>query len=210
MQVLFQIILYCQKDLLSKFLAKDLLQYIDDVDFSMHNAVDILARASLGYADDAQKAMCLQVFLKLFEAGVSVAMIRTLRRPTPTLDENFPAKRGLKLECLTALKILYGTGALSNEVINHLCQAMEAGNIWSDPETKSKPVRDYLQQLSTEPRSLQSYCAVAVSDQIGCRANRKERALALGLPEILTRKVLFLDILYPEEGFPEYFTPMKS
>jgi hypothetical protein len=67
-------------------------------------------------------------------------------------------------------------------------------------------VVQFLEMVSSTPRSLKSRCCVVVSDQLGCHGDRKTRALQLGLPMKLTSMVLFLDVLYPNDGHVHQYT----
>ena len=74
--------------------------------------------------------------------------------------------------------------------------------MWIIDEGHSE-IKDYLNQIASNPRSLQSISSIKVSDLLGCHSDRKSRALSLSLPIQLVRKVLFYDVLYPAEGFVE-------
>ena len=148
--------------------------------------------------------MSRKMFLKLFEVGVSVVLKRSPTISEPQTfpndyhyDHGFPAEYALQKRSLFHLKILYETGVMSNRMVSQLCDKMAKEQQASDEALKAEMVQDYLTCLSTSPRSLVSYCTIAVSDAIGCGPDRKSRALALSIPMSMIRKVLFYDILYP-------------
>ncbi|XP_070183188.1 uncharacterized protein [Littorina saxatilis] len=51
-------------------------------------------------------------------------------------------------------------------------------------------IMDFLDHISSHPRSLRDICALTISHLIGCGPQRDERAASLGLPDSLRRRVL--------------------
>ncbi|XP_070205319.1 uncharacterized protein [Littorina saxatilis] len=51
-------------------------------------------------------------------------------------------------------------------------------------------IMDFLDSISSHPRSLRDICALTISHLIGCGPQRDERAASLGLPDSLRRRVL--------------------
>ncbi|XP_070189249.1 uncharacterized protein [Littorina saxatilis] len=187
-QVLYHIILYCQRDLLHKFLAKDLLRRTEDLDFALHCAVDMFG-STVALGDAFPELPRYQVVLKCLEAGCSARLSQSAKLP---LD--VAVRHGL----VPVIQLFYQTGAYGNSVFHRIHAELTNGSGDNSPKRNAAEVEECLQQLVDTPRSLLSACCVTVSRLMGSCADRKERALGLGLPILITRKVLFLDILYPD------------
>ncbi|KAK7491612.1 hypothetical protein BaRGS_00017065 [Batillaria attramentaria] len=114
--------------------------------------------------------------------------VRSLQCVTQTLWS------AAEVSMLDVLQLLYESGATDDAVLIRCCLSVEVLSL-------GKSVSDvwkYLRHVTTSPRSLKGLCRLVVSHCLGCRADRKVRALALGLPLPLTRYVLFYDILYQD------------
>lgn len=186
-QVFYHIILYCQADLLQKFLARDLLQRADDLEFALYCAVDTFGSTWI-QTDDCQSHPRYQILLTCLEAGCSNLLSDSTRLPAP-MDV------AVKLGLMPVIRLLYQTGATPSSVLHGIHLSLESGRE-SEPKSNAAEVKSFFQQVTDTPRSLNSLCCLSLSRLIGCRADRKRRALGLGLPVSLTKKVLFIDELY--------------
>ncbi|XP_070189248.1 uncharacterized protein [Littorina saxatilis] len=189
-QVLYSIIFYCQRDLLHKFLAKDLLRRtkVKDLDSALQCAMNMFG-STVAPGDAFPELPRYQVVLKCLEAGCSARLSQSAKLP---LD--VAIRHGL----VPVIQLFYQTGAYGNSVFYRIHAELTNGSGDNSRKRNAAEVEECLQQLVDTPRSLLSACCVTVSRLIGSCADRKERALGLGLPILITRKVLFLDILYPD------------
>ena len=186
-QVFYHIILYCQSDLLQKFLAKDLLQRSDDLEFALHCAVDMFG-STWTRSNHCQSNPRYQMLLRCLEAGCSNLLCGSTNLPTP-MDV------AVKLGLMPVIRLFYHTGATSSAVLHSIHRRLESDSE-SEPKGNAAEVKSFFQHVTDTPRSLSSMCCISLSRLIGCSADRKHRALQLGLPVSLTRKVLFIDDLY--------------
>ncbi|KAK7491611.1 hypothetical protein BaRGS_00017064 [Batillaria attramentaria] len=96
------------------------------------------------------------------------------------------------------VNLLYQTGATCSAEMRRLMTRPQIGvyDIVGDADSEVLAgVHRYLEDVVSRPRRLLDLCRLELSRIIGCRADRKERALSLGLPLELTRVVLFYDVL---------------
>ena len=186
-QVYYHIMLYCQSDLHQKFLAKDLLHRSEDLEFALYCAVDVLG-ATWTQGEPCQTHPRYQMLLKCLEAGCSNLLCGSEIIPNP-MDI------AVRLGLLPLIRLFYQTGATSNAALRSMHLSLE-NDSENEPKRNAAEVKSFFRQVAETPRSLNNLCCVSLSRLIGCRADRKQRALGLGLPVSLTRKVLFVDDLY--------------
>jgi hypothetical protein len=99
---------------------------------------------------------------------------------------------------LPVVRLFFNIGVLTEAAAYDLLRQMGRKR-WKKPRCNTAQVMEFLEEVSSTPRTLAILYCVAVSDFLGCHEDRKTRALSLGLPLRLTRQVLFLDVLCPQD-----------
>ena len=117
-----------------------------------------------------------QTLLSKPQSGTSY----TRQMPSPMLQ-------AVKNGQLRIVKMLYASGATSNEEIFHLTSLSCIEN--------DRNIRTFLDEISSQPRSLRDLCALAVSHHMGCGPHRSQRAARSGLPPALCSHVLHEHVL---------------
>jgi hypothetical protein len=200
---LFQIMNQCAQDLMRTFCAKGLMRFVDrsSVRRALFELVESLCfemwvvEEEIVLPDTATKYRFL---LRCFELGLGLQLPREPSSYTLNLSTNclhLAVCEGV----LPVVRLFYNTGVLTEAAAYDLLQQMEREE-WKKPLWNTAQVMEFLEEVSSTPRTLTSLCCVAVSDSLGCHEDRKTRALSLGLPLRLTRQVLFLDVLCPQDS----------
>ena len=102
---------------------------------------------------------------------------------------------------LRIAKMLYASGATSHKEINKISSSTYIEN--------GRNIRRFLDDISSQPRSLQDLCALTISHHIGCGPDRSQRVARTGLPQVLCRRVQHEHVLshdflsdMPPDPFP--------
>ena len=126
----------------------------------------------------------------LIQSGMSTHQT-LLSEPLPgtsyTRQMPSPMLQAVKNGQLRAVKMLYASGATSNEEIFQLTSLSCIEN--------DRNIRRFLDEISSRPRPLRDLCALAVSHHMGCGPDRSDRAARSGLPPALCRHVLHEHVL---------------
>ena len=106
---------------------------------------------------------------------------------------------------LRIAKMLYASGATSHKEINKISSSAYIEN--------GRNIRRFLDDISSQPRSLQDLCALTISHHIGCGPDRSQRVARTGLPPALCRRVQHEHVLshdflsdMPPDPFPRLST----
>jgi hypothetical protein len=183
-------------DLMRTFCAKGLMRYVDKsrVCKALHVSL------CLDFQEEEDESYLLAssdypFLLRCFELGLCLL----LPREPSTIDSSTNCLHVAVHEGkLPVVRLFYNTGVLTEAAAYDLLRQMGREK-WKKPRYNTAQVMEFLEEVSSTPRTLTSLCCVAVSDALGCH-DRKTRALSLGLPLALTRQVLFLDVLYPQDS----------
>ncbi|XP_070190973.1 uncharacterized protein [Littorina saxatilis] len=97
---------------------------------------------------------------------------------------------------LRTAKMLYAAGACCNGEIHKLGASENIRERME--ETMRREILDFLEDISSHPRSLADSCTLRISHLIGCGPQRDVRAASLGLPEALRRRVLHGHVINPD------------
>ena len=185
-EAMYHIVLYCQSDLLRKFLARGVLQHSPDMEFALSCAVEMCCSTWPSDGSYRQHPR-FHILLACLEAGCSHYLYQS---------ESFSLDAVVKRGVAPLLQLLFDTGCISSSAVHNirLCYDVVCDLI---PRKRAEEIAAFLQQAESTPHSLKALCSFTVSQQLGCGADRKHRGLALGLPMHLTQQVLLMDVLYP-------------
>ena len=101
-------------------------------------------------------------------------------------------RRALEIAQLPIVRLLYKSGATSNEELYRLKSKRSLRARLR--ERGRRDVIQYLKALASNPRSLRDICRLRVSHLIGCRPGRARRLESLPLPHVIRDLVSFSDI----------------
>ncbi|KAK7479227.1 hypothetical protein BaRGS_00029571 [Batillaria attramentaria] len=196
--------------LFRKFLAKDLISLADCRHESGVNLLselinDIRLYTRWAHLHDfrsmlqisVQSKTCAKTYVMLsvcLESGLSTH--QSLPPSVPWVDVKRPLSGAVNLGLVDLVQLLYKVRATSNAELYAL--SIDTLLRTRVEQQSMSELQDFLEEAASTPRTLQDLCRLKVSHLIGCRADRKHRALALNLPMSLTRQVLFQDILHPD------------
>ncbi|XP_070205316.1 uncharacterized protein [Littorina saxatilis] len=143
-------------------------------------------RSRFDYQPDDASACCHTEIHELANSEYVRQKVKHLRNSSPFLaflNDIFCHVRSQGMhytvgQCCTQEHIPFWDGKL-----NYVRTKTEERKKWCD-------IMDFLDPISSHPRSLRDICALTISHLIGCGPQRDKRAACLGLPDSLRRRVL--------------------
>ncbi|KAK7478230.1 hypothetical protein BaRGS_00030488 [Batillaria attramentaria] len=195
-EVLHQIVEQCSSSLFCTFVDKDpidLSRVQGQITGTLFSTIVTLLAHHTSYRlrarIDRRMTHDLTIMLrKCIEAGLSTQPYSYTNGPFVET----PLSVAVRTRNLDLVKLLYRLGAVSNKEL-HEASHNEMFVMFLD---KNKELREYVDLKASNPRGLQDLCCLSVSRYIGCRADRKHRALSLDLPMHLVEQVLFYDVKF--------------
>ncbi|XP_070205320.1 uncharacterized protein [Littorina saxatilis] len=157
---------------------RDILKFSEDFFSHFHSRFD--------YQPDDASACCHTEIHELANSEYVRQKVKHLRNSDPFLAFLNDIFRHVRFQgmhytvgmCCTQEHNAFGDGKL-----NFVREKTEEMKNWCD-------IMDFLDHISSHPRSLQDICALTISHLIGCGPQRDKRAASLGLPDYLRRRVL--------------------
>ncbi|KAK7108274.1 uncharacterized protein [Littorina saxatilis] len=140
----------------------------------------------------------LQLGAATHQGEVSRSQLATTGKGNNTIDRGFdtPMWRAVEKGQLCIAKMLYASGGCCAKEIH----AMAASEFMRKTleSSKLRDIVDFLNDISSHPRSLLDSCALKISHLIGCGSERDVRAASLGLPNKLRGLVLQDHVVNPD------------
>ena len=145
------------------------------------------------------------VYRALIQSGISThqglasqLLLASVKRRHASVDEDFssPMWSAVKLGLFRIAKMLHAAGTCTNREIHELSASPSIRAHLEN--SKRLHVLEFLDDISTHPRSLRALCALTVSHLIGCGAARDHRAARTGLPPPVLRQVLHTHVTDPD------------
>ena len=135
----------------------------------------------------------IQSGISTHQAIVSESLLASPRKRKADVDEAFssPMKRAVETGQLRIAKMVYASGACSNREVHELSTSPIIRL------TARRDVLEFVEDISSQPRSLRDLCSLTVSHLIGCGAGRDDRAARAGLPPAVRRQVLLEHVTNP-------------
>ena len=140
----------------------------------------------------------IQSGISTHQAVVSESLLASLKERNAGVDEEFssPMRRAVEKGQLRIAKMLYASGACSNREIHELNTFPTTGARLE--KLRCHDILKFLDDISSQPRSLRDLCSLKVSHLIGCGVGREDRVARAGLPPPVCRQVLLEHVTDPE------------
>ena len=140
----------------------------------------------------------IQSGISTHQAVVSESLLASLKERNADVDEEFssPMRRAVEKGQLRIAKMLYASGACSNREIHELNTFPTTGARLE--KLRCHDILKFLDDISSQPRSLRDLCSLKVSHLIGCGVGREDRVVRAGLPPPVRRRVLLEHVTDPE------------
>ena len=140
----------------------------------------------------------IQSGISTHQAVVSESLLASLKERNADVDEEFssPMRRAVEKGQLRIAKMLYASGACSNREIHELNTFPTTGARLE--KLRCHDILKFLDDISSQPRSLRDLCSLKVSHLIGCGVGREDRVARAGLPPPVCRQVLLEHVTDPE------------